>query len=379
MSVDSEWLKGLIEEDEFGLLTLPVKTAPVTSHDRLVASFKEICAFIETHGRPPEPNPSDVAEFRLYHRLQGVINDPEQRAALAEYDIYGVLVEPEPPESLDEIFTSDALGILGEVPVPEIFTLRHVPAETAKPDKVAQRKPCKDFDRFEPLFKECHVDLKAGTRQLIEFRNGSQISAGSFFVQSGVLTYIAEVGQQPAARLRAIYENGTESDLLLLSLARVLYKNGRRVTDPEAQTLARMGLEADTATAVVYVLRSLSADPQVTAIPNLHKIGFTTGDTLRRIKNAKRAKTYLHAPVEIVAEYEMAAAIARRIEATLHKFFAPARLSVTYERNGVAIKTAAEWFSVPLSVIDEAISLLNAETITDYEYDRDSRTIRLRR
>jgi len=386
MRVDPDWLKEIIEKDEFGLLTLPVRAAPTTSQDRLVASFKEICAFIEQHGRSPEPNPSDIAEFQLYHRLQGVISDPEQRAALAQYDTYGVLVEPEPPASLDEIFASDALGILGGDPAVEIFTLKHVPAEIAKPDKVAQRKQCEDFARFEPLFKACHADLKAGRRHLIEFRNESQISAESFFVHSGVLTYIAEVGelrregkrQRPVARLRAIYENGTESDILLRSLARELYKNGRRVTEPDAQTLARMGLEAETAMGMVYVLRSLSSDPQVTSIPDLYKIGFTTADTQRRIANAEHEKTYLHAPVKIVAEYALPAAIASGVEAAIHQFFATARLSVSYERDGQTVTTAEEWFSVPLAVIDEAISLLNAEAIINYEYDKSARTIRLR-
>ena len=41
------------------------------------------------------------------------------------------------------------------------------------------------------------------------------------------------------ARLRVIYSNGTESDLLLRSLQRALYKDeaGRRITDPSAGPL----------------------------------------------------------------------------------------------------------------------------------------------
>lgn len=46
-----------------------------------VAIFNEICAFIE-YGRSPEANPLDMAEFKLYHRVQGILNDPEQRAAV---------------------------------------------------------------------------------------------------------------------------------------------------------------------------------------------------------------------------------------------------------------------------------------------------------
>ena len=66
------------------------------------------------------------------------------------------------------------------------------------------------------------------------------------------------------------------------------------------------------------------------------------------------------------------------VDAALHHFFATARLDVTYERDGVTVTTADEWFSVPLPIIGEAITLLNAETITNYEYDPYSRSIRLR-
>ena len=383
MSVDPAWLKQIIETDEHGLLRLPVKVAPATGHDRLVAGFKEICAFIETHGHSPEANPSDMAEFKLYHRLKAILNDPEQRAELTEYDTYGILVEPEPPASLDEIFASDHLGVL-EAPPVEIFTLKHVPAEKTSPDEVAERQPCLDFEKFEPLFKQCHADLKAGIRKMIEFRNESQISAESFYVVRGVLAYVAEIGEETkvrgrrVARLRCVFENGTESNLLLQSLARSLYDDGRRVTEPDHVTLARMGLEVGTPMALVYVLRSLSTDSQVMGLPDLHKIGYTTTTTQQRIQNAEQEKTYLNARVEVVAEYEVPASIASSVETAIHHFFAPARLDVTYERDGETVTTADEWFSVPLPVIDEAISLLDAETITNYEYDPSSRTIRLR-
>lgn len=143
-------------------------------------------------------------------------------------------------------------------------------------------------------------------------------------------------------------------------------------------TLARMGLEVETAMGVIYILRSLSTDPQVASIPNLHKIGITKATTRTRVANAEQSKTYLNAPVKIIGEYGVPAAIASRVETTLHHFFAAARLDVTYERDGESITTADEWFSVPLHVIDEAIGLLEAETITNYEYDPSTQAIRLR-
>lgn len=383
MSVDSDWLRELIESDEFGLLTLPVRAAPVTSQDRLIASFQEICAFIAKHGRSPEANPANVAEYQLHARLQAIINDPEQRAALAEYDTYSVLVEPEPPASIDEIFASDTLGVLEEAAAVEIFTLKNVPAERTSPDEVAERQPCPDFEKFEPLFEQCHAELREGTRTMIEFRNESQISAESFYVVRGVLTYVAEIGDETkvrgrrVARLRCIFENGTESNLLLQSLARSLYGDGRRVTEPNHVTLERMGLQAETPMGTVYVLRSLSQDPQVQAIPHLHKIGYTKGTTASRIANAHKSKTYLYAPVTAVAEFEMPRSIGRGIESTLHRFFRSALIDVRYEYNGQVVTTAQEWFSVPLNAILEAVDLIEASTITNYEYDRLTESIRL--
>ncbi len=383
MSVDRAWLQEIIEEDDFGLLAIPVKQATVTSQDRLVAGFQEITAFIEEHGRAPEENVNDIREYQLHARLRGIINDPEHRAALADVDHLGLLVEPEPPATLAEVVESDDVGLLNGGAEADLFDLRHVPAEIKQPDRVAKRKPCPDFAEFEPMFAECHADLRSGRRKIIEFRNESQISAGSFFVYGGLLNYVAEIGEatreagRTVARLRCIVENGTEFDPLLRSFGRQLYKHGRRITEPSDVTLERMGLDAGTEMGWLYVLRSLSTDPQVTAIPNLHKIGFTTRTTAERVKQANEERTYLRAPVEIVAEYKLPASMASAVESKLHQFFDAARIDVHYDHDGERVAVAREWFSVPLAFIDEAVELLNAETITHYLYDRDAGAIRL--
>ena len=381
-SVDPAWLQQIIAEDEHGLLIIPVKAAPITRDERLVTAFKEICTFIETHGRAPEKNISDVNEYQLHARLQAIVTDPVQREALAEYDVHGVLIEPEPPATIEEIFTSDDSGLLdGDDDTPYIFTLRNVPKKVNAPDEIAERAKCEDFAQFEPLFKQCHVELRSGERSVIEFRNESSISEDSFFVTGGVLAYVAEIGDEKkeagrrVARMRVIYENGTESNPLLQSFSRVLYKNGKRITEPNHTTLERMGLMKGTKMGVVYVLRSLSADPQVSAIPNLYKIGFTTRTTADRIKQANQEKTYLNAPVEVVAEYGLPAAI---VEGLIHQFLASARISVHYERNGAVVTEAKEWFSVPRNVINEVVELVGAGTIVNYEYDPATQTVRLR-
>ncbi|MBD5074993.1 GIY-YIG nuclease family protein, partial [Xanthomonas citri pv. citri] len=63
--------------------------------------------------------------------------------------------------------------------------------------------------------------------------------------------------------------------------------------------------EDDVSTGFIYVLKSLSTDPQISSIKNLYKIGFTTGSVENRIRNAENQSTYLYAPVEIVTTYQV--------------------------------------------------------------------------
>ena len=180
------------------------------------------------------------------------------------------------------------------------------------------------------------------------------------------------------ARTRCIFENGTESNLLMQSLASNLYKDGRRVTEPNEPTLERMGLETETEMGHIYVLRSLSDDPQLEAFESVHKIGSTSQAVEQRIAGAARDATFLGAPVETVATYALSAVAARQVEAILHTFFSSARLDIWFEQRNQSVVEAKEWFDVPLPAIDEAIELINAETIGSYEYDSGKRDIRLR-
>jgi hypothetical protein len=179
------------------------------------------------------------------------------------------------------------------------------------------------------------------------------------------------------ARLRCIFENGTEIDILLRSLSSQLYRFGKRVTDTNAATLASIGLAPDTPMAAVYVLRSLSDDPQVRDLPNLYKIGSTKQTVELRTAGAQKQTTFLNAPVEVVAEYAVPAGIEQKVERLLHRVFSSVRLDVWFEQRGATVAEANEWFVVPLKAIDDAIRLIETEAIKDYEYDVDTQTMRL--
>jgi hypothetical protein len=208
----------------------------------------------------------------------------------------------------------------------------------------------------------------------------ADITEGQFFILGGQIAYVADVGEtfrapngETDARLRVIYSNGTESNLLRRSLQRALYKDeaGRRITEPAAGPLfAEDSGDEDQASGTIYVLRSKSDHPLVVANREvLHKIGVTGGDVSRRIGAAKLDPTFLMADVEIVATYNLFNVNRARLENVIHCIFDPARLDIEIKDRFGNPVIPREWFLVPLFVIDEAVSKIKDGTITDFVYD----------
>ena len=264
----------------------------------------------------------------------------------------------------------------------DITVLRHVRASTEKRvvQGVADRKPCEDFDAFKPLFEQVRNDLSSGLRVTRPFGQYATIEVGHWFIPDGQTAYVSEEGEEfdspqgkKDARLRVIYSNGTESNLLRLSLVRALYKDetARRITDPDMGPLFSDALEeSDLESGTIYVLRSLSDNPYVAEHRDvIHKIGVTGGKVETRIANAEHDSTYLLAKVEVVASYKLAGINRTRMENLFHRLFAPARLNITInDRFGHPVQPE-EWFLVPLFVIDEAVARIKDGSIIGYVYD----------
>jgi len=384
---NKEKLLEIFDNDPLGLLD--IKSAPSdkqTADERLVKSFLEVNEFVEKYGHEPQKS-FNVHERKLYSRLKAIREDRTKIMALMAYDEYNLLPtqteeETEEVHSIDDILSNDNLGILDDG-AEEIFNIKHVPKETTMPDYVARRKPCKKFEKFEPLFIECQKDLKEGRRKLYPFKDEQQIHQGYFFVLKGVLLYIAEVGKREKikgkvnARLRCIFENGTESDMLLRSLSAELYKDGRRVSEYKDRLNEQFGgvIEEDTENGFIYILRSKSEDPKIKEIENLYKIGFSTVPVEQRISNAENETTYLMAGVEVVAEYQCFNMNPQKFEQLLHNFFGKACLNIDIFDERGNRHTPREWFSVPLDVIDAAIGYILSGEIVQYRYDVDREMI----
>ncbi|MHB8391303.1 MAG: GIY-YIG nuclease family protein [Acidobacteriaceae bacterium] len=376
--------------DALGVDTTPSPTGRHTPREeRFIAGFEDILSFYEKQGRAPQHGETRDIFERLYAvRLERLRALPEAQALLAARDIHGLLApipgsEPPPIEALDDEALLAELGI-GTPDEGDITVLKHVSSQEERrtADEVADRTPCRDFARFKPLFAKAESDLKTGVRRTLPFgKEGANIIERDFFILAGQLVYVAEVGEpiktsigKNDARLRVIYANGTESNLLRRSLQRALYKDdtGRRVTpEPNRGPLFSDSWEGDDIeSGTIYVLRSLSAHPFITEHRELiHKIGVTGGKVETRIAHAAHDATYLLADVEVVASYKLSGINRTKLENLFHRLFAAAQLDLTIQdRFGNPVRPR-EWFLVPLPVIDEAVQRIRDGSITEVVYD----------
>jgi hypothetical protein len=373
--VISDDLRKIIDDDD-GLLDTPIKPTAQTEDDRLLNSFLEINSFYEENGREPDVATSDIIERRLYSRLEGIRSDPSKIALLKQHDKYDLLRPTTTPSSIDDIINDDDLGLLGDDT--GILTIKNLPKTISKPDYVGRQRRCEDFENFESKFIACHEDIRSGKRQIVEFHHQKQIVEGTYFVLRGVLVYVDQVGEKTTsanglddARLRLVYENGTESDILLLSFAKALFLDGRLVTEHEDKLLDNFkGVDKeDEESGYVYVLSSLSDKPEIANMHNLYKIGFSTRSVEERIKNSSQDPTYLMAPVKIIATYKCYNMNTQKFEHLLHRVFSKARLDLHVTGLDNENYVPDEWFVVPIEVIDQAVSLIISDEILNYEYD----------
>jgi len=354
---------------------------------RIIAGFEEIERFVKQHGRLPQHGEDKAIFERLYAlRLDKIRSSSECRALLAPLDNSGLLTPEAPPHTEDEAWDDNALlaelGMGGAGDQPDITQLTHVKAfaEKKAAEEIGQRSLCPDFENFKPLFAQVQADLKTGARHTFRFKENASINKGEFFIVDGQTAWVADRGElaQDAsghwdARLRVIFDNGTESNMLLRSLQKALYKDtaGRRITDPAAAPLFDDILgDGDIGSGTIYVLRSKSAHPEIKASADLlHKIGVTGGSVEKRLANAKLDPTFLMADVEVVATYELYNINRTKLENLLHRFFEPAKLDIQIrDRFGSPI-SPREWFLVPLFIIKEVVERIKDGSISAYRYD----------
>lgn len=381
------------DDDLLAELGVEHESAPVSSNalqERVLAGFEDIQRFVQMHQRLPQnQDGADIFE-RLYAvRLERLRTQSAFHDLLSAIDHGGLLTDSAKSSAseLDTLSDEELLEALGvEHELSPLSELRHVRSQAeikATPEEIAKQQPCMDFNRFAPLFERVQAELKNGTRETRPFGVDASIREGDFFVLSGQIVYVAGIGDyfkapngEQDARLRAIYSNGTESNLLLRSLQRALYKDetSRRLTEVGFGPLFADTIEPDDIeNGYIYVLRSQSDHPYIAQHRQLiHKIGVTGRSIESRIAQAEQRSTYLFAPVEVIATYKLAGLNRVKLENLIHRIFAQAQLDVVLHDAFGAPMKPREWFLVPLNMIDVAILGILDGTITHQTYDPSS-------
>jgi hypothetical protein len=380
-------LENVFNNDPLGLLEVSVTKSKKLSHYAIYYdTFEELKSFVEEFGREPDIESLSIHEAKLAARLNKLRSTPEALEALCPFDTEGLLGSNTSKKiiselTLDDVFSSDLLGDNDD-----IFNLKHVSvgtkSQTASTD-MATRKKCLDFKEFKSIFIKIQTELDDGSLETLSIEGIAEIQKGQAFILSGLIAYVAEMGEKHErrkghhnARMRVVYSNGMESNLLLRSFGAALYKDrAARAIVPKRPDPIFVKEEV-CKSGIVYVLRSKSEESSIAKHRDyLHKIGVTKSDVKKRISNAKKDSTYLLADVEISAEFTLYNMNLMATEKLLHTFFRKAQADIQIpDRFGNIVKPK-EWFFLPMEVIKQAISILRDHDIRDYEYDRKTASI----
>jgi len=378
----TQTLQEIFSNDPLGLLDIKQRSAIISTDERLLTSFEEINSFFQEHNRLPEK--TQWIERTLYSRLEGIKENPKKIEALKPYDRFDLLSQTKENieiNSIDDIFNSDDLGVFEWVEEKkDIFKIVNVPKieqDRADPDFVAQRVVCENFDEYESLFEKCQDDLRNRRRKLMPSIERN-LKVWTFCVLDGLLLYIAHIWKEERwnsgklnRRTLLIFENGTQSNMLLRSLWKRLKDSGKVVTQllDDNDTFFTEITNDDNESGFIYVLKSLSWDDRISTKQNLYKIGFSTTLVEERIKNAEKDPTYLMAKVKTVEAFKVFNVNPHKLENLIHKFFQDSCLNIDIiDSNGNTYKPR-EWFIVPIEVIAETIELITSWEIVNYKYD----------
>ncbi|MDC1433600.1 GIY-YIG nuclease family protein [Burkholderiales bacterium] len=365
--------------------------------ERIIEEFLQIQRFVTEAGHLPSSDESSDIFERIYAtRLAKLRQQSDSIEILKEFDSDGLLeaLSAETDVISENISHDDLADKLRSIQsqTGDLRNLKNVKprAEVRAAEEIATREPCPDFFLFKRVFEELQDDLDRGLRKTLTFKGDTSIFKGNAFIISGQKVYVAEVSEKfysetrqgDDARLRVIYDNGVQSNLLLSSLQKALYKDGlgRRVSEPDAGPLfSGVPDSSDQASGTIYVLRSKSDIPYVRENRDvLHKIGVTIGSVKKRIANAKNEATYLLADVEIVATCQLYNIERKKLEALIHKVFHNARVEIEIKDRFDKLVKPEEWFLVPLFVIQEVIDRIKDGTITEYKYNVELATLEKR-
>ena len=421
-------LADILANDNNGLLANIIARPTLSIDDNLVSQFQEINEFVKQHGHSPSeqnPNSNGFEEKKLARRLASLKQDTEKVDILKPYDNFGLLTELKPnpnaeslkqtqvkqtPTSINDILRMDSQGLLAQLGGINSSLLAHTDnrsiLDRASPDQfsdelVAKRKICEDFDKFSPIFSLIHEAMRIKQYHKAAFSSVKDIREGSVFVLNGLVCYVASIYQAETRknernqqRLRLIFANGTESNMLIRSLASAQYRHDADsyqvvINAPEWQNLDLLSGFADTPThdmanlknqkdknltGIIYVAKLKKPRVEVAKYRNLHKIGFSKNRGELRAKSSQMDATFLFSEVDIIAEWALYNSNPQQVEYRLHQFFHQQRLNMTLKIGSQEYKPN-EWFDVDIVNIEKALQLIFQGKINEYQFDSASKTV----
>lgn len=300
--------------------------------------LKNINTFVSTEGHiPTSKKDASVEERLLSNDLASLRASRENLGGLEESDFYGLVFD-----DLDEnaLFDDPLLESRSS-----IFSLNSALLQKSRPDFIARRMLCPDFHRFELMFELIRDAVKNRTITPRPFRQ-EKIKQGEILSLKRKLIFIADVRDRhdrngkADARLRVIYDNATESNLLMSSLIRAMQKDkgSARITMSEEGPLF-----GSIQTGFIYVVRSLSKNK---AVSGFLKVGVTQGSVKDRISGAEKQSTYLFAPVKVLDVYKIIGYSAFDIEEKLHRALKAYRKSIRVTGPTGRRYKPREWFEI---------------------------------
>ncbi len=368
-----------LENDPHGLLEAGDHGIPQVIVSPLISRFSQICDFIDNQGRPPQPDADTLMEQQLAHWLSSILNRIDLVNLLIHSGWGDRVAECQANQSASQTKAprlQDPFGLLGMVKGTGVQQLRHVSRVNRKPpESVARRQPCKNFSEYAPKFEEAFKAIESGQMKAINATSG-KIRAGVFLVVNDLLGYVDRVESEITdqkfdsgdrrredGRTRVIFENATESDLLLRSLEKAVLSDGY-LLEHQAQENA---VAAEAVAGFLYVVRSKRDFPGHQG--ELFKIGFTRTSVERRLAKARTEAAYLFGDVEVVASYRCLGVDPAALEGALHSFFAPGKLDIELDLGSGNILKPKEWFGVDVHDIDRAVFLALESELMHYSYD----------
>lgn len=369
----TSYLNNIFSDDSFDDLTKQEEKKKVEKLDPAVNKFQEIIDFVKENNREPNKTDEWSNERALWARLQGFREKKERSDKVKDFDELNLLDQM---GSFSDEFKltnndTDRVSKLNEVldddkffdDFSNLLDISRYKKTINAASKKSSRKRADHFEQYKELFKKIHKDIAIGKRKIIPFEK-YDIETGRFYVQNGVMLYVVSISNEKFtgdngkenARMHVVYENGTENkQLLLQSLASSLYsteRHGKMVTDIIDENSLSESFGAEFTTGYIYVLKSLSTNPEISKLDNLYKIGFTRNNVESRIVNAENEVTYLNAPVRVVLSAEVKNFNAQLLERVLHHTFQDKQ--VVFQNN--EYKKATEWYILTLDEIQNKIN-----------------------